>query len=220
VRRPRGRGRDAISSPLLEASIDGAHGVLLSIQAVPISGCSRSTRPLSWFPTPRRGREHYLRRGHRRPSGRSAGHGDPPASTRAAAPQRDRQRGGIRSSSYSLNGRATQRTAAVPPQRVPPRAMPRSAPRPQVQAPPVTPRPRAAGGIIGSTRPGALALTRRVRPAEQRRVQSRSDCGQRPRGLRRRTAAAAAHVMAPARSWCRAQRAGDGRNGRRSHSGP
>ena len=40
----------AISSPLLEASIDGAHGVLLSIQAAPTSACSRSTRPPSWSP--------------------------------------------------------------------------------------------------------------------------------------------------------------------------
>ena len=41
----------AISSPLLEASIDGAHGVLLSIQGGWTSGCSRSTRPLSSSPT-------------------------------------------------------------------------------------------------------------------------------------------------------------------------
>lgn len=47
----------AISSPLLEASIDGARGVLLSISGGSTSVSSRSTRPRSWSarrPTPRR----------------------------------------------------------------------------------------------------------------------------------------------------------------------
>ena len=43
----------AISSPLLEASIDGAHGVLLSFQGGPTSACSRSTRPPAWCRRPR-----------------------------------------------------------------------------------------------------------------------------------------------------------------------
>ena len=42
------------SDPLLEASIDGAHGVLLSIQGGSDLGCSRSTRPLSSSPAPLR----------------------------------------------------------------------------------------------------------------------------------------------------------------------
>jgi cell division protein FtsZ len=43
----------AVESPLLEASIEGAHGVLLSIQGGSNLGSSRSTTPPIWSRRPR-----------------------------------------------------------------------------------------------------------------------------------------------------------------------
>ena len=40
--------RTAVSSPLLESSIEGATGILLNITGPPTSACSRSTRPPRW----------------------------------------------------------------------------------------------------------------------------------------------------------------------------
>ena len=90
----------AISSPLLEASIDGARGVLLSI-----SGGSRprSLRDQRGRPAGERGGppggEHHLRCGHRRRTGRrGAGHRDRGGLRRrtAAGPSRERPRRGRR----------------------------------------------------------------------------------------------------------------------------
>ena len=56
----RGEGRSlkaaeiAINSPLLEASMEGAQGVLMSIAPAEATwACSRSTRPLRWCRSPR-----------------------------------------------------------------------------------------------------------------------------------------------------------------------
>lgn len=54
----RGEGRSlkaaeiAINSPLLEASMEGAQGVLMSIAAAATWACSRSTRRPRWYKTP------------------------------------------------------------------------------------------------------------------------------------------------------------------------
>ena len=53
-RRPFRRGAEmAISSPLLEASIDGAHGVLLSVSGGSDLGLFEVTRPRKWSLKPR-----------------------------------------------------------------------------------------------------------------------------------------------------------------------
>ena len=69
----RGEGRavqaaqKAINSPLLEASMDGAHGVLLSIAGGIRLGSVRDQRGgLAGAGGRARGREHHLRHGHRR----------------------------------------------------------------------------------------------------------------------------------------------------------
>ena len=92
----------AISSPLLEASIDGAHGVLLSISGgsdlglFEINEAARAGRPSR----PPRG-QHHLRRGHRRRARRrGAGHRHRRRVRRrhaqAARPPPRRRRGGRR----------------------------------------------------------------------------------------------------------------------------
>lgn len=66
----------AISSPLLEASIDGARACSSPSPAVPTSACSRSTRPPSWSarpPTPR-------------PTSSSARSSTTPSATRCGSP--------------------------------------------------------------------------------------------------------------------------------------
>ena len=69
--------RSAISSPLLEASIEGARGILLNISGGSDLGPVRGQRGRRGHPRrrpPRR--QHHLRRGHRRRDGRrGAGHG-------------------------------------------------------------------------------------------------------------------------------------------------
>ena len=67
----------AISSPLLEASIDGAHGVLLSIQGGSDLGLFEINEAAQLVAnSAARGRQHHLRRGHRRrPRRRGARHG-------------------------------------------------------------------------------------------------------------------------------------------------
>ena len=80
----RGEGRavqaaqKAINSPLLEASMDGAHGVLLSIAGGSDLGPVRDQRGRLAGPGGgARGREHHLRHRHRRfARRRGAGHGD------------------------------------------------------------------------------------------------------------------------------------------------
>ena len=64
----------AISSPLLEASIDGAHGVLLSVRAAATSVSTRSTRPPSWS----------RKRRTRRPTSSSVRSSTTPSATRCA----------------------------------------------------------------------------------------------------------------------------------------
>ncbi len=44
--------KEAISSPLLEESVEGASGILLNITGGPTSACSRSTRRLRSFRAP------------------------------------------------------------------------------------------------------------------------------------------------------------------------
>jgi cell division protein FtsZ len=51
--RARNAAEIAIASPLLEASMEGAHGVLLSIYGGSIWACSRSTTLRRWLPRPR-----------------------------------------------------------------------------------------------------------------------------------------------------------------------
>mgnify|MGYP003693796731 CR=1 FL=1 len=67
----------AISSPLLEASIDGAHGVLLSIPGGSDLGLFEINEAAQLVANAARARrEHHLRRGHRRRARRrGAGHG-------------------------------------------------------------------------------------------------------------------------------------------------
>jgi cell division protein FtsZ len=56
----------AIASPLLEASMDGAHGVLLNISGGSDLGLFEINEAASWSPTPPPRGQHHLRRGHRR----------------------------------------------------------------------------------------------------------------------------------------------------------
>ena len=134
----------AISSPLLEASIDGAHGVLLSI-----SGGSRP-RPLR----DQRGRppgpggraprgQHHLRRGHRRrPRRRGAGHRHR-GRVRRRWPGQARRRPRARHASRAAGPR--RRPPARPPARATGSRRPPAAPQP---AGPAGPRaePVPAGG--------------------------------------------------------------------------
>ena len=85
----------AISSPLLEASIDGAHGVLLSIQGGSDLGLFEINEAAQLVVELGRGRrEHHLRRGHRRrPRRRGAGDGHRGRPGRGAhRPRRQRRR--------------------------------------------------------------------------------------------------------------------------------
>jgi cell division protein FtsZ len=66
----------AIASPLLEASMDGAHGVLLNISGGSDLGLFEINEARSSWPTPPPEAEHHLRCGHRRRARRrGAGHG-------------------------------------------------------------------------------------------------------------------------------------------------
>ena len=114
----------AISSPLLEASIDGAHGVLLSIQVARTSVSSRSTRPPASSRRPRTPR----------PTSSSAPSSTTPSATRCAS------RSSRRASTAAVRPSAT--TARSGPSRARRhRAPPRRAPR----GPPASPRrPRRA----------------------------------------------------------------------------
>ena len=87
----------AVSSPLLEASIDGAHGVLLSIAGGSDLGLFEINEAAALVvPVGARRRQHHLRRHHRRrPRRRGPGHGDRGRLRRRAA-QASRRRVGLR----------------------------------------------------------------------------------------------------------------------------
>ena len=153
----------AVSSPLLEASIDGAHGVLLSIAGGSDLGLFEINEAAALVAAGRAPRgQHHLRRDHRRrPRRRGAGHRDrgrlrrrrcPSVATRApccaARPRRSRPR----------------RRPARPPRRWPTQQAAGRARR----ASRVAPQPGAVGAQRPSRRAGPVA-----RPAAAR---SRARC--------------------------------------------
>ena len=144
----------AISSPLLEASIDGAHGVLLSIQGGvrPRPVRDQRGRPAGPGGGPPRG-QHHLRRGHRRrPRRRGAGH---------------RHRGRVR---RRRPGQARRRPGARPDRRV---ARARAGPGAAASAE----LPAAAAAVRAAARPepaGARAAAPSAGPQPVRAARSRS----------------------------------------------
>jgi cell division protein FtsZ len=129
----------AIASPLLEASMDGAHGVLLNISGAATSACSRSTRRRSWSPTPRTPR----------PTSSSVRSSTTPSATRCASPSSQPASTPVRPRRCAGSRRGASPT--------PSRHRPRPAPARRCRRPPpVRPRRR---------RPCARCRSRRSRPA-------------------------------------------------------
>ena len=174
----------AISSPLLEASIDGAHGVLLSIQGGSDLGPVRDQRGRSAGGQFRRGgREHHLRRGHRRrPRRRGPGHGHRRGPGRE--PQRPVRRLAVTSAdsgstAFSSTSRSATSAPPAPPlprRSLPPRPRPVSAarqPRPTPAPARASVQPASAAGPLAAAplRPGRRpdAAPDRIRTPHPRR---------------------------------------------------
>ena len=125
----------AVSSPLLEASIDGAHGVLLSIAGGSDLGLFEINEAAALVAAVRapRGQHHLRRDDRRRPRRRGAGDGDRGRLRRRPA-QAARRRVGLQA--HARRSRPRRRPAR-PPRRWPPEDRPagRSAARPVARSP-------------------------------------------------------------------------------------
>ncbi len=124
----------AISSPLLEASIDGARGVLLSISGGSDLASSRSTKRPSWSARPRTPR----------PTSSSARSSTTRSATRSGSPS-------SRRASTAASRRPSGTTSSARPPRAP-SATSRRRPRPRPRVPPPNrpARPSAASAAVTS----------------------------------------------------------------------
>ena len=132
----------AVSSPLLEASIDGAHGVLLSIAGGSDLGLFEINEAAALVVPVRapRGQHHLRRDDRRRPRRRGAGHRDRGGLRRRRA-QAARRRVGLQAHAGRSRPR---RRPARPPRRWPRRSPPPVSRRPVARSPwaPPSPGPR------------------------------------------------------------------------------
>ena len=174
----------AISSPLLEASIDGAHGVLLSIQG---GSRPRPVRDQRGRPAGAGGRaprgQHHLRCGHRRRARRrGAGHRHRGRLRRRRArcdAADDRALGQVAGSTGRQHGAASSRGSRPTSRRGEPAPLRAAGPEPAGAGPPV-PAPAAVPSHQVQQQPAGRARSRLRRPS---RPGSRSRCARPPRSV-------------------------------------